>query len=55
LEKMGISQSRLAMEIGVSREAVRLYVAGKFMPKSKNLEKLLLALDIDKLTELLNP
>ncbi len=52
LKWIGLNQNWLAEKIGVSRQAVSLYVAGKSIPKGENLRNLLLALDIKKSTKL---
>ena len=52
LKWMGLNQSWLAEEMDVSREAVRLYVTGKSIPRGENLRKLLLALDVRRSTRL---
>ena len=52
LKWMGLNQSWLAKQMGVSRQAVSLYLQGKSIPHDKNLRRLLSALDITKLTNL---
>ncbi len=41
LKELGQTQSLLAEKLGVSRQAVSLYIQGKSMPKGEKLEKLL--------------
>ena len=54
LKWIGVNQSWLAKKMDVSREAVRLYVAGRSIPKGENLRKLLDSLEIRKLPKCLD-
>src|SRR3989338_3692446 len=47
LEEMGKNQSWLAEQLGVSKQAVSLYIQGKSKPRGERLDKLLRVLNIN--------